>query len=558
MNRRYILCLALLGGLALASFSSAAGQAATVRSLDVSSVVLASGEAMGGRDSLSSSALSSTTFLPLIVRDYDRALFPNCRYGIAAWDYMMVHFDIASILGAGWRLNFYTAQSPVGAPRVEFAQMIRLSQDRGGSEVCGPDYGYAINPSTATLTTRVLANPGSLWIIGNEMDRVGQDGVCPQQYAEAYHDLYYRIKNLDPAAQVAVGGLVEVTPARMQYLDIVWNTYLQKYGAPMPVDVWTMHIYILSESNNGDAYIALGTDPRLAIPPSFDCADPNSICHAEHDDMDLFIEQVVRMRQWMKAHGQQDRPLLLSEYSLLKPYHFYGTCTIERCPPLPEEPEGCFCDENRETFHPRRVAEFMEATFDYLETARDPALGYPADDYRLVQQWLWFSLWVDDLAAAHCSNLIVGDTYALTIPGQQFRNHVAAIPPEVNLFPVRAASVVARALDGTSPVTVTLAVEVVNNGNTILNGPVLVTFYSDEAMTAPVGSAALADLGGCARRTTVATTTWASLDTGPHPFWVEVDSGGQAAETRETDNVTRGIVLVNPRQVFLPTLLRNR
>jgi hypothetical protein len=34
----------------------------------------------------------------------------------------------------------------------------------------------------------------------------------------------------------------------------------------------------------------------------------------------------------------------------------------------------------------------MYATFDFFITSKDPDLGYPADDNRLVQRWLWYSL----------------------------------------------------------------------------------------------------------------------------------------------------------------------
>ena len=403
------------------------------------------------------------------------------------------------------------------------------------------------------------ANPGALWIVGNEPDRVGQDGICPQQYAEAYHDAYEYIKGRDPTAQVAVAGLVQVTPGRMQYLDIVWNTYVQKYRARMPVDVWTMHIYVLSESGEGDAHIALGTDPNLAIPPALDfiCSDPLTLCHAEHDDVDLFIEQVERMRDWMEQHGEQNKPLILSEYSLLKPYHYYGLCSVEVCPPE-GDPPGCFCDENKETFHPARVANFMTATFNYLMTATHPALGFPVDGHRLVQQWMWYSLATRGVTeTAHASNLVDPNAaYTLTLQGQRWQDYVTAISPTVNLLPTRVPKVIAFAAGGTDPVTVTLSAEVMNGGNIAVSGPVTVTFYSDEGLTVPIGSATFSDLGGCARRKAAVTTVWGSLSTGTHPFWVEVDSQETIDETIETDNVMQGVVIVSPFGVLLPLIHR--
>ena len=49
-----------------------------------------------------------------------------------------------------------------------------------------------------------------------------------------------------------------------------------------------------------------------------------------------------------------------------------------------------YTDEYGVGFPPSRVIAFMNPLFNYLETAQDPNLGYPADNNRLVQQWLWF------------------------------------------------------------------------------------------------------------------------------------------------------------------------
>jgi hypothetical protein len=499
----------------------------------------------------------------------ETGLSPNCRFGVTAWPYQMQAFDIVSELGTGWYLDFQIRITPPGPAEAEYIQMVRIKQGRearGGGDICGPSYAYTVTPplTGGELGAYVTANPGTLWVVGNEPDRINQDDICPQQYAEAYHEVYHFIKDRDPTAQVAIAGLVEVTPGRLQYLDIVWDTYLEKYGTTMPVDVWTMHIYVLSETGQGDANIALGTDIDLRIKFSFNCADPDTFCHAEHDVMNLFTEQVVMMREWMKEHGHQNKPLIITEYGILKPYNYDNpdtpegeTCDVEQC--VPVDPPGCFCDEKKKTFHPNRVANFMEDTFDYLMTASDTDLGYPADEHRLVQQWLWFSLARDGLwDLGHASNLVFTDTtYNLTIPGQRWQDYVAAIASTVNLLPTHVPTVIEYTANGVDSVTVTLSAEVRNNGNIAPTGTVTVTFYSDEGLTVPIGEATFTGLGGCARPATVVTTTWASLPAGAHPFWVKVDSAETVTETKETDNVASGLVFINPRQLFLPLALRN-
>ena len=71
-------------------------------------------------------------------------------------------------------------------------------------------------------------------------------------------------------------------------------------------------------------------------------------------------------RRWMKDHGQQNKPLIISEYGVLMALG-YG-------------------------FPADRVNDFMTASLTYLLNATDPDLGYPSDGNRLVQRWAWFSL----------------------------------------------------------------------------------------------------------------------------------------------------------------------
>ncbi|MBN1953859.1 MAG: hypothetical protein JW900_02305 [Anaerolineae bacterium] len=485
-----------------------------------------------------------------------------CRYGVAVWPAYLSQFDIVDNLNVGWYLDFGAHLAPPGPPAVEFAFMVRLAQDRGGSDVCGPDYGYTVTPPLTDdgLGRMVDLNRGALWVVGNEPDRIGQDGVCPQQYAEAYHDVYHFVKSRDPTARVAIAGLVEVTPGRLQYLDIAWDTYATRYGETMPVDVWTMHIYILSETGEGDAHIALGTDPDLAIPFSFDCADPASYCHAEHDDVALFVAQVVQMRTWMAQRGEQEKPLIITEYGILKPYHYptpenpEGMCAVTDCSGDFSEWQYCFCDENGETFHPQRVVGFMHQTFDYLMSSTDVALGCPQDGYRLVQQWLWYSLaTIAPWDLGHASNLMdPGGGYAVTAQGQGWQDYVQILGPMVNLFPVGELRSATYLPPGAGVVDVPLAVGVANNGETTLGRNVTVTFYRDAGLSLPLGSTVIGDLPGCIQRQAVARVTWPGLGVGQHAFWFKIDSSDGVMESDETDNVGTGVVTVYPYGQRLP------
>ncbi len=79
--------------------------------------------------------------------------------------------------------------------------------------------GYQVNPDR--LGPVVEANPGVIWLIGNEPDCIWQDNVRPEEYARIYHDLYAFIKSRDASSQVAAGGIVQPTPLRLEYLNRV-------------------------------------------------------------------------------------------------------------------------------------------------------------------------------------------------------------------------------------------------------------------------------------------------------------------------------------------------
>jgi hypothetical protein len=407
--------------------------------------------------------------------------------------------------------------------------------------------------------------------VGNEVDRgpdpgqtvVNQGDTHPEIYARAYHDVYQYIKNRDPLAQVANSALVQVTPGRLQYLDIMWDAYLDLFGTPMPVDAWNMHIYILPEVNqygqpNSIANVALGTDPALGRMESYDpdgdgplqpkdtCHLSDVYCYAEHDELSVFSDQVLAMRRWMSDHGQQNKPLILSEFSILYP-NFNdpgGTCFIQ------DEYGKCFTDD--------RVINFLNNTFNYLETARDPDLGFDQDEDRLVQQWLWFSINHAN-GVGFVSNLIDRDPLGLSAVGQAYQSYVENQVTYINLrgdavsFPK-----VFTELPG-GIATASLSISVRNNGNVAPLSPFQVTFYEDEALSQPIGTATVEPPGvnnpgmtGCARREVFVEVLWEGLSTGLHRYWTEIDSGGWINESDESDNVSSGYVIVNPEQAFTP------
>lgn len=297
------------------------------------------------------------------------------RWGVGAANGSISWYDIEP-LHLGWYLDWGTQASPPRPGGIVYAQMIRLTDG-------------VLRPDAGTIAAVARANPGSLWLVGNEPDVVWQDNVTPAIYARLYHEAYVAVKGADPTAQVAVGGVSQPTPLRLGYLDAVLGVYHEQYGAEMPVDAWNVHNFILQELRG-----SWGVD----IPPGI--ANDQGMLYEvnDSDNLEIFRQQIVNFRRWMAQHGYQDRPLIVSEYGVLMPEDF--------------------------GFPPERVAAFLAGTFDFLLTAADPTLGYPADGYRLVQLWFWYSL--DDSADHYpTGNLFDPETRAMTAIGEAWSGYVA-------------------------------------------------------------------------------------------------------------------------------------
>jgi hypothetical protein len=284
--------------------------------------------------------------------------------------------EMAQQLGMGWYIDWHINPAPIAVDGLEYAQL------------------YAMRPGNLPLRREQIAqvlaaNPGALWLAGNEPDVIWQDNKTPEEYAQLYHQFYTFVKTLDPSAQVAIAGVSQVTPLRLQYLEAVMAAYERLYGQRLPVDVWNVHAFVLREERDSWG---------VSIPPGFD-VDQGMLWEIEdHDDLDLFRQQIVDFRRWMDKQGERNKPLIISEFGILMPSE-YG-------------------------FPPERVAEFMTETFDYLLTAADPDIGYPLDDNRLVQRLTWYSL---SDTVYPTSNLVDPKTGERTVLGQTFADYAAGL-----------------------------------------------------------------------------------------------------------------------------------
>lgn len=303
----------------------------------------------------------------------------NSRYGVAFDRFEsgdnVLDYDIKA-LGVQWFYDFGAQRAPRRPDGVEYVQMV---------------WRPTSNPTQlAANTGAAVANPGSAWLIGNECDNAGQCALTPEQYAAGYHDHYYAIKASDPTALIFAGGVTQPTPIRLRWLDAMLAAYQARYGEPLPADGWHVHLYILPEACGWGVGIPVGLSNAG---DAFDCSYGD-----RHADLKTFISRLADFRLWMRLNGHQSKPLIVSEYGvLLGPEHGY---------------------------HTQRVADYLKATFDHMEIITDTASGLPADDYRLVQRWAWFSVNYRPFPSTalfdpyNKTTTAIGAAYATTVAGR--------------------------------------------------------------------------------------------------------------------------------------------
>ena len=470
--------------------------------------------------SLPGSSAAMTGYLPLVSSRAAASYgaYANCRFGAGQVLQPLTSYDTPS-LNLGWYVDWHTQPSPPTPGGVEYMQVLRVSAS-------------GTTPSGSALASLVAANPGAWWLVGNEPDCIYQDSVTPQIYAQVYHDAYAFITGLDPTARVAAGGIVQPTPLRMQYLDLVLSAYASRYGEPLPTDAWSIHSFILREASCA-AYpdSCWGAE----IPPGISASHGRLYTLDDIDRLDIFQDRIVQFRQWMRDRGYRHTALLVTEYGTLLPYY---------------DPDSLFYDSEGNPFDEARARQFMLGTFDFLLTATDASLGYPADEDRLVQRWLWYSL---DDTVSYGGALFNPDQLTRMALGDAYAQATGAIPPTVDLLAVDVGQQGAIPYSPSSPVTLTVRARVSNVGNTPVTQPVTVRILDGAGHQIGTDQVIGSGMRGCAHEEEL-TVTWPDLAPGTYTVRVIVDPGNTVGEEDETNNQAWGRVMVARGQLFLPLI----
>ncbi|RME38555.1 MAG: hypothetical protein D6793_02545 [Thermoflexia bacterium] len=519
-------------------------------------------ENVGARSNL----LQPQAFLPLVLNNsLSSDALPLCRLGVDQVNRPPDAYPYKDIsrLRVGWYFNWGTSANPAKPGGIKYAQSVFVKQWKWDNGLVlyhrdapyAQPYTYTISPSISQIQQIALSNPGSLWLIGNEIERrdwgsypgQGQQEILPELYAVAYHEIYRAIKEVDPTAKVANGSIIVPTPLRLEYMTRMWNEYLRLYGEPMPVDVWQIHVYLGPEKRNSWGIdIPAGIDAEVGM-FYFGEGDPRNIL--VNKDFSYVPGLVRAFRSWMKERGQQDKPLFITEFGVSMPdWVLPGEFTWEKI-----------------------RDEYLYPGLEFMLNERDPELGYPADDYRLVQSVWWWSLDGDGgeyegnrFYQAFNSNLfwsgIGPPTHSpypmgLTPLGNYWIDYVSGLPQDVNLHPL---SVVADPFvfsDG-RPVTVTLRIRVSNSGNISVTRPFSVTLY-DTDIGQEISSFWVSNLEGCGD-VTEAFITWSNVAPGAHFIKIRVDPGNVIPETKEEDNDLNSLLLIATSQVYIPVIMKGR
>jgi hypothetical protein len=403
----------------------------------------------------------------------------------------------------------------------------------------------------ANLPTWISQNPpGSLWVIGNEPDTwyAGQDGVTPEVYADRYYAMAQVIRANDPTAKIGFGPIVQPTPIRLVYLDRVIARLIQIAGSQTAalalIDVYTPHMFILNEEPDEDdqwpspwgADTPVGITDTASLSLAWIFPDDFDKTH----DIETFKQLVRLMRDWMASYGEQDKPLWITEYGSL-------------FPPL-DPPDGR--DYINVTDEVTR--DYMLDTFDYMLTEKDTQIGHPADDYRLVQRFYWFSMnmtrWVFGGALydpGTRQRTIVGDAFVSYDPPLT----AGLVRPDPDIFPESVSVIPLRYTPGSMKTRVDYRL-VVRLDNSIPSDYLTyanVNIVPDSGQVGSPQSGYLTRCGGVG----LITLDWSNVEPGiQHTLQVTASvQAGSGVDINLTNNSqTYFVTPTTPLELFLPVI----
>lgn len=238
-------------------------------------------------------------------------------------------------------------------------------------------------------------------------------------------------------------------------------------------------------------------------------------------DIDAIMAQLRMFRRWMLDHGQNDKPLIISEFGVL-----IG------------ENAGIGYSETRR---------FMLTSFDtFMNHAVDAELGYPADGNRLLQEWFWYILAGDHFDGARIYSALYDATTRRILPlGEEFARYVRPLVKRyVDLQLAHAEFIPDWPLFAGQSTRLRMRFFLVNRGE-LSAGPFRVTLTKDAETIKEWTVTHLTGREGANHL--LLDHVWEGAIIGDATFTLTVDSADQVNEPCETNN--RAIYIANPPHV---------
>lgn len=447
-----------------------------------------------------------------------------CRFGITSRQ-GSEGYDIARI-GVGSYLDWGAGSSPKLPLGIEYIRVLRVRDDLYA--------GTLVN-----LPGWVEANPGSVWVVGNEPDTTyeDQDALLAEDYADRYYELATILRDLDPTATIAFGSIVQPTPIRLRYLDRAWARLVSNAGSPAAasnlIDIWSIHSFILNEQE-----YSWGT----GIPPGFENDHDDAVIITNLTDtysIDIYQQRVIAFRNWMASNGERDKPLWITEYGSLMP---------------PIDPPG---GPDYYNVSDQDTANFMLATFDFMLSATNDQTGLAVDGNRLVQRWFWYSL--NDHRYNFGGSIFDPDNGNLpTLVGDAFIGYQSLNLAQPDLFPISLAIAPLSYNPNRTLVNYRLSVKVGNALSADTSSEAQVWIYDgdpddgESLIAGPIPSEAIQRCGGSG----LVTADWKAVQPlSNHTLYVEVDPIGVPDSNPGNNRGSYSVYTELPKIYFLPLMV---
>ena len=152
--------------------------------------------------------IGSTNSLPIKTNSALNPQTGSCHFGITVSRTGLSGIDLSNLGVDGYIDWGQGGRNNLIADNIEYYRVVQVSDAQYDANYQG-------------LQAKVLAYPGSVWIIGNEPDAgvLVQDHISAQSYADRFYHMATLIRSTDATAKIAFGVILMPTPVRMEYLN---------------------------------------------------------------------------------------------------------------------------------------------------------------------------------------------------------------------------------------------------------------------------------------------------------------------------------------------------